>query len=175
MTVARDADLAAIDAFLAERKRLQGPPPLWEPAVRDYEMQAIWLVEDSLGIVRGQLRFRCDRRRRATPSFSLLWRNNPIWRVDLEEPTKREFNPHWGFQVGCPPFVDGSHGHEWPDNREHLRLMPAEWDLPCRRPIPVNLRRLDSCIAWFATRVNLELGPDQRGFDVPPQAELFDR
>lgn len=173
MTAARDTDLAAIDGFLAERKRLLGSAPPWEASLRPKELQAIWLVEDALGIVRGQFRFRCGRDKRVSPSVTLLWRGNPIWRIDIEEPLKREHNPHWAYTVGCPPFVDGSHGHEWADNREHLRAMPPEWDIPCRRPIPTNIRKLDSCLAWFAGRINLELGSDQRGFDVPPQTELF--
>jgi hypothetical protein len=173
MTAARDRELEAIDAFLAGKKRLQGAPPAWTASLRPKELQAIWLVEDELGIVRGRLCFRCWKNKRTTPSFSLIWRSNPVWRIDIEEPTRREFNPHWAHQIGCPPFVIGSHGHEWPDNREHLRSMPPEWDLPCRRTIPINIRKLDSCLAWFAGRVNLELGPSQRGFDVPPQTELF--
>lgn len=174
MTAARDLELEAIDAFLAEKKTLQGPPPVWTPSVRAKELQAVWLVEDRLGIVRGRLQFRCWKSNRTNPSFTLLRGSNPIWRVDIEDTGRREFNPPWAHQVDCPPFVDGTHGHEWPDNKEHLRGMPPDWELPCRRQMPANLHKLDSCLAWFAQRINLELSPEQRGFDVPPQSELFE-
>lgn len=173
MTAARDAEIAAIDLFLAEEKRLEGAPPQWGPSERRNELQAVWLVADSLNVTRARLQFRCGRSDRRFPSFSLIFRGNPIWRIDLVAQDTRERNPPWARELGLPPVLLGSHGHEWPDNREHLRTMPPDWTLPCRRPLPAAIRRLDQALPWFAERIRLELLPDQRGFDVPPQAELF--
>jgi hypothetical protein len=48
------------------------------------------------------------------------------------------------------------------------------WELPCRRPLAPQIRKLPQAIPWLAERINLTLNPDQRGFDVPPQAALFE-
>jgi hypothetical protein len=132
-----------------------------------------WNIHDSLDIVRATLRFRCPLRARAWPSMSLVFRGNAIWRIDLVAPGAWKPNPAGAAALGLPPHVWGSHSHTWYDNRDHL-LSQDQWGLPYRRPLPVAIRRLPQAIASLAADVNLLLEPDQRGFDVPPQAELFE-
>jgi hypothetical protein len=169
----RAFDVKAVDAFLDEKgKLLQGAPPTWIPGRDGIELMAIWNIEDSLGIVRAHLRFRVDPQSRSYPSVSLIFRNNQVWRIDLAELTLCKPNPVWARSVGAPSTVCGSHSHGWPDNREHI-LSQEMWELPCRQPIAPQIRRLPHAVPWLAERINLTLSPDQRDFDVPPQASLF--
>jgi hypothetical protein len=110
---------------------------------------------------------------RAWPSVTVVSRGNAIWRVDLVAPGVWKPNPAGAATLGLPPEVRGSHSHTWHDNREHL-LSQDQWGLPYRRPLPSAIRRLPQAIASLAAEVNLVLEPYQRGFDVPPQAELFE-
>ena len=169
---ARASDVRAVDAFLAEEKFLQGPYPPWIPGTYADEFMAIWLIEDSLGIARGQLRFSLRPSRIAAPSVSVIFRNNPIWRLDLEEPDVCKTNPLWAEAVRAEPRVCGSHCHEWHDNRQHILAQPI-WELPCRRAIQPQIKKLQQAIPWLADQIKLTLTPDQRGFGVPSQSHLF--
>ena len=168
----RDTEAAEVDAFLAEEKRLDGVP-LWHDSSYPGEKSAVWNIHDSLDIMRATLRFRCPLLNRAWPSVSLVFRDNAIWRIDLVGPDVWKPNPADAAALGLPPEVRGSHSHTWPDNREHL-LLQDQWGLPYRRPLPPAIRRLPQAIASLAAAVNLLLEPDQRRFDVPVQAELFE-
>jgi hypothetical protein len=165
-------DIDEIDAFYSEAKRLQGPPPHWAENSRG-ELSASWNIEDSVGIVRAHLRFRCSRPYRQFPSFSLICRGNLVCRVDLVPATECKFNPVGAASLGLPAKVCGPHLHGWPDNREYVRSAGLG-HVPYRRPLPIQVRRLPLAIFWLADQINLTIGPDQRGFDVPPQATLFE-
>jgi hypothetical protein len=167
------AEIDEIDAFLCEPKRLQGSPPLWQKASWGDDWEAIWNIEDSLGIVRGQLRCRFPRPYREFPSLSIIFRGNPVYRVDFTPPEICKSNPLTAALHGLPARVCGSHCHTWEDNRDFV-LSADIWWLPCRRPIQPQIRRLPQALYWLADQVNLEVGSEQRGFDVPPQTDLFD-
>lgn len=170
----REVDAEEIDRFLAEEKHLDGTEPMWQEASRPGELSAVWNVRDSLGISRAHLRFRHPKAWRAGPSVSVIFRNQAIWRIDLVEPEACKFNPPGAERLGLPPVVYGSHCHTWPDNRAYL-LSQDQWALPYRRPLDGPIRRLPQAIASLAGAINLVLEPHQRGFDVPPQADLFER
>jgi hypothetical protein len=172
----RNSEVNAVDLFLSEPKRLRGGSPQWQQSEhRPRELHAVWLIEDSLGIERAQLRFRCASNNRQNPSISLIFRSKPIWRVDLVPPSECKYNPPWARALGLPATVCGPHGHEWEDNRGHILKDHTTWDIPCRRPLPTNIRRLAQVLPWFASRISLDLLPEQRGFDVPAQTDLFGR
>jgi hypothetical protein len=148
--------------------------PIWRESSWPGEMDAVWNIQDSLSIIRATLRFRCPRAARAWPSVSLVFRGNPIWRIDLVAREAWKPNPLGAASLGLPARVRGSHSHTWHDNRTHL-LSQDQWSLPYRRPLPVAIRRLPQAIASLAADVKLLLEPHQRGFDVPPQTDLFER
>lgn len=106
------------------------------------------------------------------PSVSLIFRKMLVERVDLVPQEECKLNPHWAARFGVPARVCGPHGHHWPDNRDHL-LTDAPWGLPCRRPLPPNLRRLPQVLPWLAGKLTINLPDDWREFDVPPQTDLF--
>ena len=170
----RSNEVAAVDAFLLEQKRLVGGHPHWSQSPhRMSEVHATWGISDALGAERAGLRFRCYSRDRRYPSVSLVFRSHPIWRVDIVPPDECKYNPTWARKANLPATVCGPHAHEWPDNRAHLLRDNTTWDIPCRRPLPPTVHRLDQVIPWLAARIVLELHPDQRGFNRPPQTDLF--
>lgn len=171
--IQRDDDVRAVDTFLAEPKTLVGGLPEWLPSERPHELQAIWIVADAVGVERAQLRFRVFRHDRHAPSLSLLFRNRPVWRLDMVPSSECKPNPHWAWRVKAEARVCGPHCHEWPDNRDFLLTGAPVWILPCRRALPPTVRRLPQAMYWLADRLGLRLDGEQRGFDVPPKTDLF--
>jgi hypothetical protein len=173
MAALRETDLIEVDDFLQDHKSLVGPPPEWRSSPRSgsRDLEATWPIADSLGIVRAQLRFRVPRPQLSNPSASVIYRNNSIWRVDLTSPTTCKLNPPWSHAQGLEARVCGSHEHPWQENRSYVKHN-GFGQLPARRVIPPQVRKLSHALPWLAQRINLALSPEQREFDVPPQADL---
>ncbi|ESX55706.1 hypothetical protein NLY43_23900 [Mesorhizobium sp. C416B] len=162
-------ELNQVNDFLAGAKSLQGGPPEWTDSTRIGDKEAKWPIEDDIGIVRAHLRFRF--RFPEYPSMSLIFRGQPIWRVDVAQPDECKPNPHDAGKFNLPPRVCGVHEHAWYDNVDAVRN--SGWGgLPYRRPINVQVRKLPQVLADFCGRVNLTLSHDQRSFDVPAQRTM---
>ncbi|MFH5926150.1 hypothetical protein [Roseomonas xinghualingensis] len=131
-----------------------------------------WSIIDGSGVRRSRLQFRYHALRPECPTISLLFQDNLVCRVDFVSPEECKFNPPWARRLGCPATVCGPHEHSWDDNQEHLQR-GGPWELPCRRPIPPNLRRLNQVLPWLAEKVNLTLPEGWREFDVAPPSDLF--
>jgi hypothetical protein len=165
-------DVAAVDAFLADSpKQLSGPPPEFGAAAfhrrGDYEWNAVWPIADSLGVVTtGQLRFAVRPGLLLGPSISVIFDRQAVARLDIVPAQECETNPLWAATVGLPPRVCGPHFHSWEHNRDHV-LATEEWELPCREPLPPQVRKFDQAFPWLAVRINLVLTPDQRRFEPP--------
>lgn len=170
-TASRIAEVSQADAFLARAKRLQGQVPAWQPSSRKGEVEMVWNLEDAAGIVSGHLRFRAGREHRACPSISVVFRDNPLWRLDIEEPHVCHDNPPDAYQLNLPATVCGSHEHTWADNRAYV-LNQHAWTIPYRRSILPQIRRLNQALPWLAEKINLSLQPEQRRVDLPDR-DLF--
>jgi hypothetical protein len=173
MTAAsRASDVASVDEWLLASKRLVGGHPSWRDGFST-ERQAIWLIEESNGVRRAQLRFRVPLRHRTSPSISVLFRDRVIWRLDLVDGVVVKYNPPSAEALGLPAIVRSTHEHRWDDNRDHI-LGGAPWgQLPNRRPCAVQLRRLPQALPALAANINLTILPENRDFDVPPPTDLF--
>lgn len=170
VTSGHNFDVQQVDEFLAGDKWLEAPPT-WQQSSRAGELEAIWNIGDSLG-VRAHLRFRVSQSEPALPSLSLIFRRNPVMRLDIEAPTTCHSNPPWAAQLGLPGIVCGSHFHSWDDNRDHI-LNTGLWVLPARRPVEPGLRRVPQMLPWIADRIGIELSHDDRDFDLPPKEQLL--
>lgn len=102
------------------------------------------------------------------PSISVIFNRQAVARLDFVPALDCEYNPLWAERLGLPPRVCGPHFHSWGHNREHV-LTQEEWDLPCREPLPPQIRRFEQAFAWLADRINLVLTADQRDFDIPKE------
>jgi hypothetical protein len=170
-TATRIADLDGVEAFLMVQKSLDGPPPIWRIGTWGGEYTAAWNVLDDLGAPVAQLRFTARQTNTSVSAMNLIYRGNPIWRVDIDEAAVCHDNPHDAHFLGLPPVVCGPHEHAWPINREHL-ISQDTWTLPYRRQVGV--RRLSQALPLLADQINLTLTPEQRNFDGPTRADLFD-
>lgn len=176
MLVASDisADVNAVDAFLADNpKSLVGPPPEFgvSPFHRGgaYEWRANWPIADSSGIVGpAALRVVVRPGTGIGPSLSVVFNREAIVRLDFVSARDCESNPLWAATIGLPPRVCGPHFHAWEHNRIHV-LQTQEWELPCREPLPLQIRKFDQAFPWLADRINLVLTADQRRFEPPAQ------
>ena len=172
MTAAtRIVELDAVDAFLLMAKSLDGPPPVWRVGSWGGEYTASWNVLDDTDSPVAQIRCTARQTNTSVASMSLIYKGNPIWRVDIDEATMCHDNPHDGHLQHLNPMVCGPHEHAWPINRGHLMSQDA-WTLPYRRQVSV--RRLSQALPLLADQVNLTLTPEQRNFDGPTRADLFD-
>lgn len=174
MTTGIASEVAAVDSFIADAsKTLYGAPPEFGPTTRFhrgvYEWDAKWPIADGLGIVTtGHLRIVVRPGLSLGPSVSLVFNRQMVSRLDFAPATECETNPLWARALNMPPRVCGPHFHGWEQNRSHV-LKEKEWHLPCREPLPPQIRRFDQAFPWLADRINLVLTPGQRQFSLPVQ------
>lgn len=165
------AELAAVDAFFADRKTLYGDPPEFGPTKFHRkglpEWNAVWPIADSLGIMTGgQLRFVTRPGLERGPTIAVILNQRCVARLDLAPADECETNPLWAQNLNLPARVCGVHYHGWEHNRAHVEWS-GEWELPCRMPLPPQIRRFEQAFPWFADRINLEFGNEQRTFELP--------
>lgn len=165
-------EVAAIEAFLAGSKTLDGETPHWDKSNFPGELAGRWPILDELGIGRAHLRFRVSESDPSAPSISLIFGGGSIWRIDLVPSGKCEPNPPDGYRMGLPPRVCGSHFHSWHDNKDYL-TENGLGSMPYRRALQPQIRRLEQLVPWFCEQVNISITADQRGFNVPLQRTLF--
>lgn len=177
MSNARLAEIAEIDAYLAEQKTLAEREPIWvrpHEQTKNHTCTASWPVRDSAGITRGELRFRFNTEKRDNPSVSLLYARRPIYRIDIVPESEAHWNGLIAQRFGLPPTILGTHRHRWDYNRDYLAIQsPQDWHLGIKEPLP-SVRRLPQALAELAAATNIVLTPMQRGFDIPPQRHLFE-
>jgi hypothetical protein len=162
-------DVAAVDQFIANSKRLYGAQPEFGPSAFQRrgirEWQAVWPIADDIGVITtGQLRFIARPMERH--SISLLFNEQAVARLDFVTIAECESNPLWAEELGLPARVCGTHFHRWEHNRAHV-LATGRWELPCREAVQPQVRRFAQGFPWLASQVNLVLNPDQRYFEPP--------
>jgi hypothetical protein len=123
--MATAAEVAAVDAFLADQKTLAGAPPEFGPSSfyrqGAYEWAATWPIQNSRGVVEtGHLRFAM--RRPGLFSIAVVLKAQGISRLDFEEEDECHGNPHWASAYGLPAIVCGPHFHSWDHNRDTCSL-----------------------------------------------------
>jgi len=171
--VSRQSDIDVVDRLVAASKALIGPPPEFGPTNfsrhGNYENCASWALADDLGIATGaELIFVA--RPRGEHSVSLIWRQRKVCRLDIISYEECESNPYFARDMNLPHRVCGPHFHAWEHNRAPI-LAQDEWELPCRAPLPPQIRRFAQAWPWLADRVNIVLTSEERMFELP--AVLF--
>lgn len=165
------ADIQAVDAFLSQKKTLFGSPPEFGETrfVRkgQPEWDAVWPLADELGVVTsGHLRFVARPGLDKGTSIAVIFNKQCVSRLDLSPSDECELNPSWAWQFSAPAKVCGFHFHEWNPNRDYV-LTSGRWELPCRLPLPSQIRRFEQAFAWLADNINVRLTHEQRQFEPP--------
>ena len=173
-TQSRLAEVQLADAFMNAPKSLDGAPPVWGSGAWGGEYATSWNVLDGDGAPAASLRFTAKKSDPSIVSINLIWRNRPLWRVDVEPPITSHANPPDAWSLGLPAAVMGTHSHPWDANRAHVLAQIEQWDLPYRRQAPIAVRRLEQALLWFGDQIGITIDPDQRGFDGPTKSDLFD-
>ena len=159
-----------IDAFLAQPKTLDGAPPEFGEKQRGKGRriwEAVWPIAETDNVVSGgQLRFSYSPASDKPFTLAVIYRKRCVYRIDYVESSICHANPLWAAQLGVPPEVCGPHVHDWATNRGYV-LDGGERDLPCRVPIPPEIKKFGDALPWIAEKINLTLTPDQRSFAMP--------
>lgn len=171
----RAEDIALVEAFIAQDKELSGPPPEFGPKASGKKhgtiWDATWPIANSSGIIESSA-LRVNYAPASSKPFSivLVFRGQCVTRLDFVDDAICHANPLWAQPYGVPPNVCGPHIHRWDHNHRHI-IHQQVWELPCREPLPPQIRRFDQAFPWFADQINLKLSPGDRDFDLP--AELI--
>ena len=170
----RQTELAEVDDFLASDKFLDERLPTWTGDLRPDEWTARWAIRDDIGVIRAgtELRFRSLRVRASQFSISVLYRGQPVYRLDMVDPTEAKLNPPDAYRFDLSARIVGSHIHAWIDNRTYI-LANGFGSLPYRRQIPISLRRVPHALMQIAQEINIHVTPQQASFDLPPQGDLI--
>ncbi len=165
-----DVECAEIDGFIAAYKSLDGLMPEWiDHHSRDFQVR--WAIVDANQIEHGELCITCDAKH-ATMSFTAIYKQKMICRLDIVPPNEAHANPFGGAALGLPNYVHGPHVHGWPENREYATLN-GFGTLPYRRQVDAAVADLKTGLAWLAEELNLDITPEQRDILPPPQKGLF--
>lgn len=167
--MSRESDVEAVDRFMGVSKTLIGPAPEFGPTKFSrrgaYENCARWALADDLGIASGaELLFVA--RPAAEHSISLIWRQRKVFRLDLVSHNECKPNPYFARSLGLPSRVCGPHAHNWEHNRAYI-LSQDDWEIPCREPLPPQVRRFDQAWPWLADRLQIVLTSEERKFELP--------
>lgn len=165
-----DVDIAAVDAWLAERKTLSGAFPGWG-RVYGRDHTARWGIIDSIGVQSGELAFSVDRTL-VHPTIAAIMNQKLVYRIDLVPEAECKPNHFSGRALGLPGTVCGSHFHRWEHNRDYVSVH-GFGELPLRDPTPRALKTLEQALAALCDALNIELTSDQRDVRLPSQADLF--
>jgi hypothetical protein len=161
-----------VEAFLALEKTLSGPPPIWNKSDWGGEWVATWPILDPDGSPIAVLHC-CSRiADTSVAGLNLIFRSRPVWRVHIDGADVCHSNLHDAHFLKLPAVVCGPHEHAWPINKKHI-LEQDIWDLPYRSQIAA--KRLNAALPLLADQINLTLTPEQRAFDGPTRADLFDK
>lgn len=168
-----EADLLAVDEFLTRKdKVLDGPQPEWtKNGFGDY--QVAWPIrEQESGMIRSGLRLRIPVVAYEYPSIGLVFRRKMVSRLDRANGAVCEPNPPYAQRYGLPPRVCGPHIHSWEDNRSHV-AMTGLWELPARRPVTDNMRRINQMFFWFCDEIQVMIPNSYRTLHMPERG-LFE-
>jgi hypothetical protein len=166
--------LAAINAFMAERKRIVGydVAPLWGPGFTPYERVMKYPLE-----VQGE--------QRGAQLMVVGFPNQPglkfrlgilfpgmICRLDYTDETHP--NSLDGVQAGLvPPIVAGPHYHSWPVNRRFFRGVTKAPELHDAVPYSEHTRTFDAALRWFCADTNIQSLPPAHLIALPPRERLL--
>ena len=168
-----ETDLNAVDDFLArEDKVLDGPQPEWrQNGFGDYQVS--WPIKETeSGVIRSGLRLRIPIVAYDNPSIGLVYRRKMVCRHDRADGAKCEPNPPYAQCLGLPARVCGPHVHTWADNRAHV-AMTGHWELPARRPVVDNMRRVNQMFFWFCDEIRVTIPDSYRILHMPDRG-LFE-
>ncbi|WP_438997560.1 hypothetical protein [Candidatus Puniceispirillum sp.] len=164
-----EEDIFEIDQFLSSQKTLTIELPNWTKSSRPDEYEARWPLKNESGISIAHVIFRFNNNGQI--SISLIFRNKPIWRLDIVDEGEIKPNPHDAHNYDLPPNISGNHEHQWNDNKEYIRRNGLG-TLPYRRPLQPQIRQFRQAMGHFMSVINVETDRNTWQFDLPSEQSL---
>lgn len=164
-----------VGGYLACRKWLYGPQPIWRQNGDINRLDADWLIEEEGGLFRGKLAFRLNRQSTDQPSISLVFREKMICRIDLKPPTESDGNPPFAMRLNLKGQVYGPHIHRWKHNKQYIlsRGPQDTWEIPIKEEISISTQSLGQIVAMICTENNIEFTSEQRDVTLPVKERLL--
>lgn len=164
-----EEDILEIDKFLSSQKTLTIEMPIWTRSSRPNEHEARWPIENESGISIAHVIFRFNNNGQI--SISLIFRNKPIWRLDIVDENESKPNPPDAHFYDLPSVIVGNHEHQWKDNKEFIRINGLG-KLPYRRPLQPQIRQFRQAMGHFMDEINVETDRNTWQFDLPSEQSL---
>ena len=164
--------LAALDTFVAARKRLAGihGPVNWVTGHNRYERRTHFPIEID-GELLEQARFEVTGIQRPGIQFRLsLCYNAAVARLDHTDETHPNTLRQYG--DGLPAEVTGHHYHSWPLNRRLFRGLRKAPELGLAEPFE-SRGSFESNVRWFCQELNIEQPDGMNLIELPPREYLF--
>lgn len=170
----RDELVAAIDSFMAARKRVVRPNAqgAWMKGFAPDEFEMKWPLE-----VAGEqlpdayLKVVGYPRERGSLVFRLMILC-PAAVCRLDHTDENHANPA-GPIDGVPPFVEGPHYHSWPINRRFFWASDHPVRLANAVPFDGAGRSFDAILRWFCDSNNIEPLPPEHLIELPRMERLL--
>ncbi|MDB2391089.1 hypothetical protein N9X12_07720 [Alphaproteobacteria bacterium] len=164
-----EEDILEIDEFLLRQKTLSIETPNWTESSRPNEYEARWPLEDNSGVLIAHVIFRFNYNGQI--SISLIFRNKPIWRIDIVDEFESKPNPPDAHIYDLPAEIVGNHEHQWNDNKEYIK-QNGLGSLPYRRSLKPQIRQFQHAMPHFMNAVNVETDANTWKFDLPREQQL---
>lgn len=168
-----EAQVAEVDTWISSYKAFDSYQPPWQPIrSRGRDWQATWPIVDLGGISSGKAVFETDAAFTEI-SISVIYRSNPIFRLDLVPADREEGNEFVALQYASdvPRKFTGTHTHSWDDHRLWVKSNGLG-ELPIRRPLIDPPTEIDGAFEFISRIMNVSLQPGQRPVILPPQKGL---
>ncbi len=164
-------DLAALDAFMAAQKRVEGTdtPPRWGTGFVPRERQMKYPLSLAGELIGAQLMVVCFPQ---TPWMFRLGILAPgcLCRLDFTDETHP--NALAAQEDNAQPFVTGPHYHSWALNRRFFHGVAT----PPRLHLAVAFdaaSSFDAILRWFCTDTSIESLPSDHRIELPKTGQLL--
>jgi hypothetical protein len=166
--------VAAVDAFMATRKRIVGQDvaPQWGPGFTPHERVMKYPLEVQ-GEQRGaQLAVVCFPHQRDLKFRLGILFPAMVCRLDYTDETHGNSLDGVSRKL-VPPTVVGPHYHSWPLNRRFFRGVTKAPELHDAVPYQEPGRTFDAVLRWFCADTNIDSLPPAHRIALPPPDTLL--
>lgn len=166
--------VSAASSFVSDPgKLLDGHQPHWIYARGYMDWQLTWPILQADGSTRSHVKLRVKPAERERSSVSLIFRRQPLARLDLAPADECKPNHPAALEYGLPPRVCGVHLHSWEFNHPII-TKTGDWQLPVREPISGGIQSLETMLRWMCTRYQITIADHTGGLEMPPK-DLLDQ
>lgn len=160
--------VAAASAFIADPgKILDGHQPHWIYAGGYKDWQLTWPITQADGSTRAHIKLRVKYAERYRMSVNLIFRRQPLARLDSAPDDECKPNHPAAREHGLPAQVCGLHLHPWELNHPVI-VSTGAWELPVREPVDEGIQTLETMLRWLCERYLITVTDHSGALEMPP-------